>query len=382
MSLAPQQARAWVEINLSYLEQNLRAIRQSLPPWLNYIAVVKANAYGHGIAPVVTRLMRAQADAFAVANLDEASQVENVGSGWPVLILSALLPSEFRDAVEQGFCPVISSRYEADELAKIGHARKQPTPVHLKIDTGMGRLGVWHEHAEELLTHCMGCPDLSLQGICTHFASAESDPELTAIQRQRFVRILHLLPTGTVPHLLIHADNSAGIDSFPAGGPFNAARVGLLQFGISPGKHALLAGTPTCPVLSFHCRVALIKSLPPGTGLSYGQTYRLTRPSKIAVLSAGYADGISTALSNRGSVLINGYKCPIVGRVTMDQTLVDVTDLPTEPARGTRATLIGDNHGNAITAEEFSRNSGVSPWEALCAISSRTQRHYLIDTAV
>lgn len=382
MSRPPEKARAWVTVNLSHLEHNLRRIRHGLPPWLRYIAVVKANAYGHGLEPVATRLMRAHADAFAVANLAEASRVQSVGSGWPVLVLSALLPTEYAEAAQLGVCPVISSHGEAAGLGTAGLQRGEPVPVHLKVDTGMGRLGVWFEAAAQLLAYCLEHPGLRLEGLCTHFASAESDPELTGLQRRRFLQVLQMLPAEVLSGLLIHADNSAGLDSFPDGGPFNAARIGLLQFGVRPGRRSLLAAVATRPVLSFHARVGLVKSLPAGMAVSYGQTHCLRRPSRLAVVTAGYADGIPTALSNRGSVLVRGRPCPIVGRVTMDQTIVDITDLASEPLPGEPVTLIGKEGDVALPLEDFAASAGLSPWEVLCAISARTQRHYLVDTAV
>lgn len=382
MSQSPDKLRAWATVNLSALERNLRAIRMAFPDYLKYIAVVKANAYGHGLAPVVTRLMRTQADAFAVANLGEAARVREVGKGWPVLILSALLPAEFRDAIQLKVCPVISSVEELQGFASAARQLHTTLGIHVKIDTGMGRLGIWYPRFRDLLDQLEILENVRLDGICTHFSSADSDPEYTAVQRQRFLDCLQLVPADRKKHLLIHADNSAGIESFPESGPFNGARVGLLQFGVRPRPGSFLADTRTEPVLSFHSRIGLIKELPKGTAISYGQTFRLKRNSRVAVLTAGYADGLPTRLSNRGKVIIRDTLCPVIGRVTMDQTVVDISGLGSVPDVGETATFIGKTDNQCITVTDYAHWSGQIEWEAFCALSARTQRIYKTDSAI
>jgi alanine racemase len=382
MSTHPDKLRAWAEINLGALERNLRAIRSNLPDYLRYISVVKANAYGHGLAPIVTRLMHSKADAFAVANLEEAARLREIGTGWPILVLSVLLPSEYEEAIELGVTPVLSSVDEVQQFSAIAKKHSQQLGVHLKIDTGMGRVGVWYPGFANLLDELLLHPALKLAGLCTHFSSADSDPDFTSLQRKRFLDSLHLLSEHLRRNTLIHADNSAGIESFPEDGPFNAVRVGLLQFGVRPKAGSLLGKTLTEPVLSFHSRVGLVKDLPAGTPISYGQTHRLKRRSKIAILTAGYADGLSTALSNAGSVILQDRLCPIIGRVTMDQTVIDVTDLDQQPRVGDRATFIGSSGSQSITTSQFAKWSGQIEWEAFCSLSQRTKRIYMTDTAI
>jgi len=382
MSQSPDKLRSWAVINLSALERNLRAIRMAFPDYLQYIAVVKANAYGHGLAPVVTRLMRSEANAFAVANLEEAARLKEVGKGWPVLVLSALLPSEYKDAIQLKVCPVISSVAELHGFSATAKQLNARVGVHVKIDTGMGRLGVWYPEFQELLNQLESCPEVRMDGLCTHFSSADSDPEFTTVQRNRFLTCLDLLPEITRHGIMVHADNSAGIESFPESGPFNGARVGLLQFGVRPRLGSFLANTYTEPVLSFHSRIGLVKDLPEGTAISYGQTYRLPRKSRIAVLTAGYADGLPTRLSNRGKVIIHDTLCPIIGRVTMDQTIVDVSGMDIPPVIGETATFIGKSQNQCITASQFAEWSDQIEWEAFCTLSPRTQRIYQTDSAV
>jgi len=257
----------------------------------------------------------------------------------------------------------------------VGQSLGKVIPLHLKIDTGMGRLGVWHEHASDLYSQIEMSPHLRLAGVFTHFASPDDDPVFTAEQRRRFTAALKRCPGLEDRSLFIHADNSAGLESIETAGPFNAVRIGLLQFGVLPRPGSLLASVRTEPVFSFHTRVGLVKRLPAGTTVSYGRTRRLMRDSKIAVLCAGYADGLSRACSNSGFVLIHGKRCPILGRVTMDQTIVDVTDVP-GVACADEAVIVGRQGDDAITLGEFSEWAQTIPWETLTSISKRVPRVY------
>jgi alanine racemase len=377
----PSRLRAWAEVDLAALERNLKAIRNAMPHHLKTIAVVKANAYGHGIAPVVSRLMRTGVSAFAVANLEEAARIRELGSGWPILALSVLLPSEYKEAQRLRVSPTISSIEEVHNLAKLAQTDQLPIGVHVKIDTGMGRLGIWYPQFAELLAAIQASP-LQLEGICTHFAAADVDLPFTELQRQRFIDCLTQSDPKALRNLLIHADNSAGIQTFHPTGPFNAIRIGLLQFGINAGPHGALGVIPTEPVLSFRCRVGLTKTLPAGATVSYGRSCTLRRQTRIAVLTAGYADGLPTSLSNRGTVIIGGKSCPILGRITMDQCMADVTELTDNPAPGQVATFIGADGPTCISASDYASASGQIVWEALCTLSKRTTRVYLNDSAI
>lgn len=366
--------RAWAEIDLAALERNLHAIQAALPANVAYVAVVKADAYGHGLPQTVTRLMQSGVDLFAVANLREAAAIREIGSGWPILILSAILPEEDEYLWEYEVIPTLSSHEELERWTALARAKKKRLSVHLKVDTGMGRLGVWHEQALALLHAVSEAREhIHLAGIYTHFSSADTDAEFTHLQRTRFLDIIRSF--GTDSSLLIHADNSAGIDTFSIDGPYNAVRIGLMQFGISPYPESLLGPVVTEPVLSFHCHLSLIKQLPAGSPISYGRTFTCSSLLRIGILSAGYADGIPTALSNRGNVLIHGRRCPILGRVTMDQTIVDLSHCP-EAQTGDHVTLIGTEDQASISTSEFASQSQLIPWEVLVSISKRVPRIY------
>jgi alanine racemase len=367
--------RCWAEIDLAALERNLRRIRAALPGQIRYVAVVKADAYGHGLPQIAARLMHAGADLFAVANLAEAAALREVGPDWPILVLSPVLPQEDRHVAELDVAVTVSSLEEVFRFAAVALSAGRPISVHLKIDTGMGRLGAWHEQAEAVYQLIHDTPGLRLAGVFTHFSSPDEDPEFTALQRRRFLLALARCRGLDTAGLLVHADNSAGIETLEIGGPFNAVRVGLLQFGILPRPGTLLESVQAEPVFSFRTRVGLVKDLPRGTGISYGRTHILARDSRVAILAAGYGDGIPRAASNRAQVLIHGLRCPVLGRVTMDQTIVDVTDLP-GVAAGDEAVLVGRQQDAEIDISEFSRWGDTIPWETLCSVTKRVPRLY------
>lgn len=368
--------RCWVEIDLAALERNLKLIRASLPPGIRYVAVVKADAYGHGLHHVAARLMHAGADLFAVANIAEALSLRELSGDWPILLLSPVLPEEDRYLAEHDLAVTVSSAGEVARFDAAGRAAGKPIAVHLKIDTGMGRLGVWHEQARGVYEQIRAARDVRLAGVFTHFSSADEDPAFTEEQRRLLLATLAGFPGFDPAGLLIHADNSAGLETAPGQSVFNAVRVGLLQFGILPHPHSLLARVPTEPVLSFHTRVGLVKQLPAGTGISYGRTYKLQRPATVAILTAGYGDGIARASGNRAEVLIHGRRCPVLGRVTMDQTIVDITDVATAVRPGDHAVLVGRQGTAHISITEFSAWSDSIPWETLCSVTKRVSRLY------
>lgn len=368
--------RCWAEIDLAALERNLRLIRASLPAHIRYVAVVKADAYGHGLPHTAARLMHAGADLLAVANIGEAAALRELSADWPVLLLSPVLPDEDRFLAEYDLAATVSSASEVDRFDAVGLAACRPVAVHLKIDTGMGRMGVWHSEARALYDRIRRAAGVRLAGVFTHFASADDDPAFTETQRRIFLRELADFPELHPAELLIHADNSAGLETTPGDTPFNAVRVGLLQFGVLPHPNSLLARVRTEPVFSFHTRVGLVKRLPVGTGLSYGRTHVLRRDTIVALLTAGYGDGLARAAGNRAAVLIQGRRCAVLGRVTMDQTIVDVTDVPAAVHCGDPVVLVGRQAGAEITLAEFSAWAETIPWETLTSVTKRVPRLY------
>ena len=375
MQTSHQMRRCWAEIDLAALERNLGLIRAALPRRIKYIAVVKADAYGHGFHQTVTRLMQAGADMFAVANIEEAKQIEEIGAGWPILVLGPLLPDEIPELLEHDWQITLSSRDEVAALDAIGRERNLPIKAHLKLDTGMGRAGVWHTEALELYNFAKNHAHIELCGVYTHFSSADSDPEFTDLQRKRLEAFIEASKCRPSDGFLIHADNSAGIATLKAKSPFNAVRIGLLQFGIQPYVKSALSHVPVESVFSFHTRVALIKELPAGTPISYGRTYVLEKDARVAILTAGYADGVPFPSSGSGQVLVCGKRCAILGRVTMDQTIIDASKVP-ELQVGDPAVLIGKQGEETLSLKEFSKHGHTIPWESLTSITKRVQRVY------
>ena len=375
---SPHVTRAWVEIDLPAIDRNVGRIKQALPAHVRYVAVVKANAYGHGMPEIATRLLQAGVDCFAVANVGEAARLREIGHDADLLLLSPTLPSEMPRAVALDLEVTLNSVAEAEVLERCAAAAERKVRVHIKVDTGMGRAGVWHTEARGLIGFVRAATHLDWRGLYTHFSEADADTDFTAEQRRIFLALLAEVPVAERARLLIHADNSAGLESFSAASPFNAVRIGLMQYGLPPSAGSFLASLRPEPALSFHARVVLVKDLPAGTAVSYNRTKTLTRASRVAIVAVGYGDGVPTAASNRGQFLIRGRRCPILGRVTMDQTIVDVTDLP-EVVVGDIATILGAQGGERITVGEFCAWSDCIPWEALCTLTQRVQRVYRTD---
>lgn len=370
-----QNLRCWAEIDLAALERNLHKIRAALPTGIKYISVVKADAYGHGIHPTAARLMQTGVDLFAVANVKEAMDIREMGNGWPILILGPLLKEEDQAILEYDLIPSLSNENELERFVHLGQKKGQPIPVHLKIDTGMGRMGCWWEHSPTLIEKALQAKEVNLQGVLTHFP-VPHDQKFTNEQREKFLSVIQPALTKR-PDLLVHADNSSSLQTMHRGSPFNGIRIGLLQFGISPPRDSVLAGIKVEPVLSFHSRLALVKDLPVGASLSYGCEKILDQDSRIGVIAAGYGDAIPLHCGGKARGLINGKSYPLVGRVTMDQTLIDLTGSEIEPTTGDLITLIGQQNGEEVSLSELARHGKTIEWELLCSITKRVPRVYL-----
>ncbi len=369
--------RCWAEVDLDALRGNLAWIRHRVGPDVRVLAVVKADAYGHGLKQIAALLMQSGADLFGVANLSEAQSIHAVGAGWPVLMLGACLPEEVDAAVRDGVTPTISCLDEARNFSAAAMKRRATVAVHVKVDTGMGRLGVRPESAVRLVAAIARLPSVRCEGIYTHYSAAENDRAFSRAQAERFAQVISALRARGLCPPLVHANNSAALLHEPST-IYNVVRPGLLMYGITPpgGKGDTSGiGRHLRPALSFQCRVSHVKSVPAGTPLSYGGTFVSTRAMRVATLTAGYGDGYLRSASNRSSVLVHGRRCRVLGRITMDQMLVDVTGLRGVRA-GDEAVLIGRQKGAEITATELAAWCGTVPWEVLTAIAYRVPRLY------
>ena len=361
--------RCWAEVDLDALRENLAWIRHRAGARVKVITVVKADAYGHGLRPIAGLLMQSGTDVFGVANLAEAQAIRSVGKGWPILMLGGCLPDEVEQAVAEDVMPTLSSVREAQRFATMASEAGKVLRVHVKIDTGMARLGARPEEALKLIRAVKACGSLKLEGIYTHFASVEDDPQFSRQQIGLFKGVLAEVKAAGIRVPLVHANNSGAL-LLERSSIFNAVRPGLLVFGVIPPGERPVECTVR-PALSWKCRVALVREVPRGTPLSYGGSFVAPKKMRVATLSAGYGDGYLRAASNRSEVLIHNVRRPIVGRVTMDQMLADVSSMPKVNA-GDEVTLIGGN----ISANDMANWAGTVPWEVLTAITYRVPRVY------
>lgn len=366
--------RCWAEIDLGILTENVRRIRKHLPADIRYISVLKADSYGLGAHKTAPALRAGGADIFAVANIAEAAELREIDQETPILLLSATIPEEDTWLWEFQVIPTISTPDEAQRYQQIA-ATRGILPVHVKIDTGMGRLGIWHEQIDELAAAFAQAPDLRIEGIYSHFASSGENPAFTAQQRQRLQAAIPRLAPASATERLFHIDNSSALANFPADQGWNAVRVGLLQYGVLPTADSPLQKFDVQPALSWHTKVSVVKNLPAGASVGYGRSHRLTADTRIAVVTAGYADGIPRTCTNRGFLLVHGKCCPILGSVTMDEIMIDVSAV-SNVHPGDTATIIGRQESAEITIHEFSQWAGTIPWESMCAISKRVHRVY------
>ena len=369
--------RCWAEVDLDALRGNLAWIRHRVGPEVKILTVVKSDAYGHGLKQIAALLMQSGTDIFGVANLTEARAIRSVGKGWPVLMLGACLPDEVEQAVVEDVMPTISTLPEAKQFSRAAARLKRQARIHVKVDTGMGRLGVAPEQARKLIVQVNRLPNLKLEGLYTHYSSVEDDAKFSRTQRQRLEGVLAELATDGIQVPLIHANNSGAIMHEPRT-RFDLVRPGLVAYGIVPLGRRRVDWTLTNrlrPALAFKCRVSLVKDIRRGTSLSYGRTFVARRTMRVATLTAGYGDGYSRAASNRSKVLIGGVRCPVLGRVTMDQMMVDVSRVRKVRA-GDEAVLIGRQGRDEITASELAAWCGTVPWEILTGISYRVPRIY------
>ena len=369
--------RCWAEVDLHALRENLAWIRHRVGPKVRIMTVVKADAYGHGLKQIAALLMQSGTDIFGVANLAEAHVIRNVGKGWPILMLGACLPDEVERAVQDNVMPTISMPAEAELFSKVATKLNATVRAHVKVDTGMGRLGVAPDQASKLIRRVQGLASLKVEGIYTHYASAEDDAAYSRVQRECFQELLARLADDGIRIPLVHANNSGALLHEPDT-MFHLVRPGLLVYGVLPPGQRRMASTLHShlrPALSLKCRVSLVKEIPRGTSLSYGRAFIAQRRMRVATLTAGYGDGYLRAASNRAQVLVGGKRCSVLGRVTMDQMMVDVSRVPTVRP-GDEAVLIGRQGGDEITAGELAAWCATVPWEVLTAISYRVPRIY------
>ena len=368
--------RCYAEISLEAIGHNIREVKKRLPEGVKLLGVVKANAYGHGAVPVASYLEN-QVDYFATATIEEAVELRENGISAPILILGYVSPSQYGDLVEYDITQTIDSYAQALALEKEAARQNRKAKAHLAVDTGMTRIGFQvTEHDADEAAKIADLPHIELEGMFTHFSCADQeDKTYCSMQMEKYDKMTALLAERGVTIPLRHICNSAGIMEFDDH-HFEMVRSGIITYGIYPSEAVKKERLDLIPALSWKSHVIHVKEVGPGIGVSYGATYVTEKPmTRIATVSAGYADGYPRALSNQGCVLIHGKKAPIIGRICMDQMMVDVTDIPDVQVEDV-VTLVGTDGDETITIEEIANPAARFDYEMLCDISSRVTRVY------
>lgn len=364
----------WAEINLDSLAFNYSQIKRKIRAGTRIMACVKADAYGHGLVPVSRKLVSLGVDYLAVASIDEAIRLRLSDISTPVLVLGPVLCKDIAPLFMYSITPTVCS----DDLARVLNdmARRFGTrmKVHVKIDTGMGRVGVRVSRAKKFVETIARLPNIEVEGIFTHLACADTNKALTVKQIAEFSGLVGRIKSAGIDIPLVHAANSMGVVSYPES-HFAMVRPGLILYGIPPAR-----GLPISlrPVLSLKTRVVFEKKVPEGIGISYGHTYTTKKSSRIVTLPIGYGDGYPRNLSNTGPVLLRDRKFRISGRVCMDQMMVDVGTCHVKVED--EAVLIGAASGETVSAQDLAEMAGTIPYEIVCGLGSRVPRVYVRDT--
>jgi alanine racemase len=372
-----QRRPTWAEISLPALKHNYLTIRNHLVASAQLMAVVKANAYGHGAVECARALEAVNADWFGVALVEEGIELRRAGITRPIFLLGGFWRGQADDVIARDLIAAIYRIDQAEELNARAHALGQTVNFHLKVDTGMGRLGVRLDELAEFARALGRFDSVKLDGVMTHLAAADSvTTDYTERQIARYEEAVEILRDLGFDPSWRHLANSAGIHAYPQSHG-NLARVGAAMYGLTSDVLSPNLGPfDVLPVMSLHSRVVMLKTVPAGTPLGYGCAFTTARESRIATLPIGYADGLRRLHSNNGRVLIRGHFAPIVGRVSMDLTIIDVTDVPGVET-GDEALLIGERNGMRISAEDLAEQIGTISYEIVTGISARVPRMYV-----
>jgi alanine racemase len=365
----------YAEIDLSAIVYNYHLLRARVGSGIDLLAVVKANAYGHGAVAVSRALADIGVSMFAVASIDEAAVLRHAGIDQPILVMGVVLPGQEELLLQYRLTPYLFDLATARRLSKFATERNCIIDYHLKIDTGMSRIGFDPIDLPQVLSLLKSFEGLHMQGVMSHFAQADvPDDSFTMEQVDRFKEMIDSIRAAGFSPKHIHQANSAGILTGVAS-DWNLARPGIALYGGLPSN--AFADLDLRPVMSLRSAIVQVRTVLPGTGVSYGHRFVAERPSRIATVQIGYADGYNRLLSDCGEVLVRGVRVPVVGRVCMDWILIDLTDLPDAQA-GDEVTLLGfDADGNLIRAEEWAEKIGTINYEVFCGISARVPRHYI-----
>lgn len=362
-------------VDLNAYAHNLSVVRRMIPKECRIMAVVKADAYGHGAVPVARRAMAEGAAMLGVATVPEAIELRQAGIGAPILVLLQPAEDALGAAVEYDLRLSLCDVHVAERLGELARRANKVVPVHCKVDTGMGRQGFSPDTAVDEMRHLTRISHIDIEGVSTHFAMADaSGDEFTTTQIKTLKHLLRQLDKEGIPYEMVHAANSAAIVNAP-GAAFDMVRPGIMTYGAWPTDKRP-DSSPLLPVLRWETKITVLKELPPNWGVGYGRTYVTRERMVAAVLPVGYRDGYRRHLSNNADVLIRGKRCPVRGLVSMDQIVVDVTGVP-GVAVGDTATLIGSDGQETILVEELAERAGTIANEILTGIGPRVERVYV-----
>jgi len=374
--------RAWAQINLNHIEHNIHYIRNIVAPKTKIMAVVKADAYGHGSIPVSRVLLENGADMLAVTTIDEALELRDAGFDVPILILSPVFDDAISRAVANNITLTVFDLATAQQISEAAALAGRTAKLHIKLDTGMSRVGfpctensTENRAIAEEIAQIATLPHINVEGIFTHFAKAdEADRSFTDLQFSRFSAMCSLLEEMGIHIPIHHVCNSAATIKFPEY-HLDMVRCGIILYGSAPSDE-MEGMADIRPVMDFKARVSNVKIVPEGTALSYGGTYVAPAKQKIATISVGYADGYSRILSNRAQVIINGQKAPIAGNVCMDQCMAEVSHIP-DIKIGDEVIIFGTDGNNTITVESVAKLIDTINYEIVCSVTRRVPRAYI-----
>jgi alanine racemase len=372
--LYPMHRPTYAEIDLNAIAENIRTIRRAVGPGVKIMPAVKADGYGHGSVKVSRTALDAGANILGVASVEEAVELRDGGIDAPILILGCSMSDSADEIVESGISATVCDLNIACDLAAAAVRRQKKAHVHIKVDTGMGRIGAPVEKAIELVTALVGLPSIEVDGIFTHFPSSdETDRSFTEEQICIFKGLLSELNSCGIAPPFAHAANSAAVMDYPTS-YFDLVRPGLAVYGWYPSPE-VGRKIEVHPSLTFRTRIVFMKELPPGKTVSYGRAFTTTRRTKVATLPVGYADGYDRRLSNCGEVAVKGHRAPVIGRVCMDQILVDVTNVP-DVALGDDVILLGGGY-DYLSVERVAEMLGTIPHDVITSIGKRVPRVYV-----
>jgi len=361
----------WAEINLNNLEHNFREVKSLLPCDVKVLVTVKADAYGHGLIAVSKKLSACGVDYLGVASIDEGIRLRKAGIKTPILLLGIILKKDILPLFAYQLTPTVCDKQMACLLNAKAGSLKKPLRLQIKVDTGMGRIGISHDDAFKLVKEVYKLKNIIIEGIFTHFAFADLNRKFTLYQINLFDKLVSSLKKSGIDIPLVHAANSIGLIDYKDS-HFTMVRPGLVIYGLHP-KEKL--GINLRPVLALKTRIVFIKQVPPGYGISYGHTYVTKRTTRIITLPIGYGDGYPRNLSNLAPLLISGRRFRISGRICMDQIMVDVGNF--KARIGDEVVLIGRQASGRITTEELADLSGTISYEIVCGLGSRIPRIYI-----